>query len=100
MHCVSVCMHCVSRQACSLYTLSLTFLYYNIADLLYFTPASESEVPMILSQCPRKPSDSGLTPTWILKNAISNSVKQLEELTALCRSIALIIRIFGMKAWR
>jgi len=40
-------------------------------DFSSFTPASESEILKILSNCPNKQSDSDLIPTWLLKECTS-----------------------------
>ena len=48
-------------------------------DFSVFTPASESEVHKILSNCPNKQSDSDPIPTWLLKECSSDYFQQFTK---------------------
>jgi len=49
-------------------------------DLSTFTPASESEIRKILSNCPDKQSDSAIIPTWLLKECTSVLVPTITDI--------------------
>ena len=45
--------------------------FITLFDFCFFTPASQSEILKILSNCPNKQSDSDPIPTWLLKECAS-----------------------------
>jgi len=65
------------QQPC--YIISALILSCQSPDFSVSTPASESEVHKILSNCPNKQSDSDPIPTWLLKEFSSVLVSTINN---------------------
>ena len=70
------------QQLCVLTCLSIHACIHTCMHSV-FTPASESEVYKILSNCPNKQSDSDPIPTWLLKECSSLLVPTITNIVNL-----------------